>query len=169
VPTNFQMQLPDMPVGTTPTNLLVLFDTLGPSPSSSVSPSISPSVYPSMLPSPSRTQLTPILVVGSITESPHATPAAVVFGLLFGMASLVIFGCWHRAQKAECPYCAIRVAGGSAAMRTHLKTCCDHLALFQPFVMETVRMPQQTIAIHVPSGTEETEDVVARAELMPSN
>ena len=175
VPTNFQMQLPDMPVGTTPASLLVLIDTVGPSPSPTSSPSVSPSVSPSatipISPSASSSsypQRAPVLAVGGISESPHATPAAVVFGLLFGIATLVIFGCWHRSQKAECPYCALRVAGGAANMRSHLKTCQDHLALFQPFVLETVRqLPthQQTIAVHVPSGTEETEDVVARAEI----
>ena len=167
VQSNFQIQLPDMPVGATPANLLVLFDTTGPSPSPSPSqtpsPSPSPSVTPSASPSASPSSRTPPILTVQTTESPHATPAAIVFGLLFGMASLVIFGCWHRAQKAECPYCALRVTGGAAAMRVHLKTCKDHLALFQPFAIETVRTQQQTIAIDVPT-TDEAEDLVARPE-----
>jgi hypothetical protein len=52
-------------------------------------------------------------------------------------------------------------------MRTHLKTCKDHLALYQPFVLETVReMPhQQTVAVHVTgSPSDEKEDLIARPE-----
>ena len=99
-------------------------------------------------------------------ESPHATPAAIVFGILFGGATLVIFACWYRAQKAECPFCAARISvGGAAAMRTHLKTCSDHLALYQPFVTESVQsvpaVRLQKIAIHM---SDEKEDLIALTE-----
>lgn len=188
VPANSMMQLPDMQIA--PPMLLVLYDAAPLPPTSSISPtstrtptstsSPSPSATQSAQPTPSRTPSSPnILVAGAGAGgepcNPHATPAAVVFGLLFGMTSLIIFGCWYRGQSAECPYCALRVAGGSVAIREHLKTCRDHLALFQPFAVETVRrlsMPpvhQQTIAVHVPPGevvsmADEQEDLIARPE-----
>lgn len=168
VPSNFQMQLPDMPIGATPANLLVLFDTVGPSPSPAPSPTASPSATPSVSPSASvsaRPALIPTVQLSIEKESPHATPAAIIFGLLFGGASLVIFGCWYRAQKAECPFCAARVSGGAAAMRGHLKTCPDHLALYQPFAVEQIHsvapISQQKVSIHV---SDEKEDLIARVE-----
>ena len=165
---NFFMRLPDMPVGTTPHTLLVLFDTVAPSPSVTPTPSSSPSPSPSGSATPSPSARPPIPVPATqSSETPHATPAAIVFGILFGTASFILFGCWHWSQRPPCPFCEIRVAGAAVGMRTHLKTCKDHLALYQPFVLETVReIPQQqTVAVHVsaPVG-DEKEDLIARPE-----
>lgn len=192
VPANSQMRLPDMDPAIVPPSLLVLYDAaqLPPNlPSSTPIPTASPS--PSRLPSPSTTtsppptlspsltpsvRPTPVIMIGPEPESPHATPAAIVFGILFGATSLIILYCWRQGRRPPCPYCEERVGEGSAGMRAHLKTCRDHLALFQPFVVDSVtavtgrQLKQQDVVLHVTDEHDsvqppsEKEDLISRAE-----
>ena len=64
-----------------------------------------------------------------------------------------------------CPYCETRVGlGGAVTLRNHLKTCRDHLALYQPFVAE----PVQTVKQHVPViawGPDRRESAVVLVEM----
>ena len=117
-------------------------------------------------------------MIGPEPESPHATPAAIVFGILFGATSFIILYCWRQGRRPPCPYCEERVGEGSAGMRGHLKTCRDHLALFQPFVVDSVtaiagrQLKQQDVVLHVTDELDndhvqppsEKEDLISRAE-----
>lgn len=139
VPANSEMQLPDMPDGTQLSMLMVLYATTfppSPLPSLSPSPSPTPSSSPQTSPTPSLPPVRPIPRQEPSASNPHATPAAISFGLLFGGSLICLFVQWNYHRKTACPYCGSRVSEG---MRVHLKTCVDHLALYQPFVVETVK------------------------------
>lgn len=174
VPANSQMELPDMPQGMVPPSLFVLYDgvPLPPSPLPSRSPSMtaSPSPVPSMTasqtptPTPSTSNHAQVAAAPVLAESPHATPAAIVFGLLFGAVSLILVYCWRQQQFLTCPYCDAKNTG-AVGLRNHLKTCQDHLALYQPFVAESV----QTVRLPTHAWSERRESSTVLVELMSEN
>lgn len=168
VPANSYMQLPDLPDGIQLPMLMVLYETTFPP---SPLPSLSPSASPTQTPTPSPTTSQPVRPIPrqelSVTvSSPHATPAAVSFGLLFGGAIICLFAQWNYHRKVSCPYCGVRVNEGIVGLRVHLKTCADHLALYQPFVVETVKMitPQPTPVIREAWGSPATDIIEITTE-----
>jgi hypothetical protein len=152
--------LPDAPMGTMPPMLLMMYNTAGTvsTPSPQAGPQPLPGPDPGPVPSP--------VPVAGVASANVATPIAITSSILFGIVSLGLVGLWQHRRRLPCPYCSAQLMGGTEGLREHLKRCGEHLALFQPVILETVQrvVDRQSIHVEMPAEQEEREDLIARPE-----
>jgi hypothetical protein len=157
------LTLPDATGGDViPPMLLMLFNTAATAPT----PSPQSGPQATLAPPPGAQMVTERVTVQPCSEA--ATPVAITFGVLFGLAALGLAGVWKQRRRLPCPYCSAEILGGAVAVRTHLKTCGEHLAEYQPTLLEPVRrvVDRQIVELSVTDGgaAEEKEDLIARPE-----
>jgi hypothetical protein len=155
-----RLLLPDTQAGAIPPMMMMFYNLAG-----GVAFTPSPQAGPQPVPTPHALPYQTGGGGSACSDSP-ATPLAITFSILFGLASLGLVGVWQQRRRLPCPYCSSQLLGGAVAVREHLKNCGEHLMLFQPVILETVHrvVDRQTIHLEVPGDQEEREDLIARPE-----
>jgi hypothetical protein len=157
------MVLPN--TATKPITLITFYEegvpipTSAPTPTAAPSPSSSPSITP---PPSSVTQISPCELCAPCDKS-SVVGIAVSLGFIFLGSLFGICAVWHRSKKLQCVYCSTEIK--KEQFKKHLFSCSEHLRLFNPIIIDTVKIIKQV-------ETEDREDEVAHPEvitLVPTN
>ncbi len=148
--------LPDSPM--LPPVLVTFYTPWAPSTSPSPRPSATPSATPSVAPStaPASAHVT---VACDVCDKSAVVGLSIVLAFLTSLCSGAVVYLVRRSRHIRCVYCGEKMV--YAGLKAHLSGCKEHKKLFEPVVLDQVRVVPARAESH---GEEGSEDAVARPE-----